>query len=460
MDGKPEDISPPRTNSQKTSWAPPYARDDPQPAADSQQPFSASFWSRDGHTASVRKKYLTTLARGTLLTAIAILAILSIYWGALWKVGDGIHNLNGWIVDFDGGAIGHVVRSVAVDMTGPKDAISWSVIPSSGFVSGPSDVVQAVLDEKCWVAIVVNPQATAKLNAAVSTVDATYNSSSAVTVYTVEARNENAYPAFIAPQPQVLMNVAAKVFADQHATQLASNPNAMTLLSRAPGVVTRPLYYTLDNLRPFDVFATSAADFVGLIYLLIISYLIANLNFGARLEGGLARHLTLRSLIQVRIFSPIIMYCFLSLIFALLSRAFQIPFDRVFHGGFAIFWILCWVAMSAVGLVLEAVVTILTPRFTPYFMILWIIVNVSVCFYPIEVLPQIYRYGYGTPFYNVSRATRTIVFDTRNQIGLNFGVEFAWIAVSLITLPLFQWYKRRGDVRTWQAQRQGADRMS
>ena len=39
----------------------------------------------------------------------------------------------------------------------------------------------------------------------------------------------------------------------------------------------------------------------------------------------------------------------------------------------------------------------------------------SVSFLPIEVLPAIFRYGYATPFYNVSRAVKTIVFDTRNQ---------------------------------------------
>ena len=85
-------------------------------------------------------------------------------------------------------------------------------------------------------------------------------------------------------------------------------------------------------------------------------------------------------------------------------------------------------------------------------------VNVSVVFYPVEILPTIFRYGYATPFYNVSRATRTILFRTRDQVGLNFGVLFGWIAVSLITIPLFQWYVRRKAVREWR-QRQ-ADALS
>jgi Protein of unknown function (DUF3533) len=123
-----------------------------------------------------------------------------------------------------------------------------------------------------------------------------------------------------------------------------------------------------------------------------------------------------------------------------------------------IFWMLNWIGMLAVsvphnlcistsshllifsntrsGLALESLITLLTPRFLPFFMILWIIsafpasflppfshthqqhkptANVSVCLLPIPVLPRIFHYGYAMPFYGVSRAVRTIVFGTKNS---------------------------------------------
>ena len=49
------------------------------------------------------------------------------------------------------------------------------------------------------------------------------------------------------------------------------------------------------------------------------------------------------------------------------------------------------------------------------------IANVSVCTFPIEVLPHFYRYGYAMPFYNVSRAMRSIVFGTKNRGVLSNG---------------------------------------
>jgi hypothetical protein len=60
-------------------------------------------------------------------------------------------------------------------------------------------------------------------------------------------------------------------------------------------------------------------------------------------------------------------------------------------------------------------ITLLTARFTPFFLLLWIISNVSVLIFPLEVLPHVYRYGYAFPFYNVSRAVRSIVFRTKND---------------------------------------------
>jgi Protein of unknown function (DUF3533) len=98
-----------------------------------------------------------------------------------------------------------------------------------------------------------------------------------------------------------------------------------------------------------------------------------------------------------------------------------------------------WTAMCALGGAVESMITILTPQFIPFFLLLWIIgasscylplyrhlyflihthlisvANVSVCVYPIPLLASVYQYGYAMPFYNVQQTIRTIVFGTRNQ---------------------------------------------
>lgn len=105
--------------------------------------------------------------------------------------------------------------------------------------------------------------------------------------------------------------------------------------------------------------------------------------------------------------------------------------------GFVIYWMMTWLAMCAVGGAVESMITIMTPRFVPLFLLLWIIgapfynlsngqqltriflnispANVSVCVFPSQLLPSIYRYGYAMPFYNVQQTVRAVVFGTRDQ---------------------------------------------
>jgi len=171
------------------------------------------------------------------------------------------------------------------------------------------------------------------------------------------------------------------------------------------------------------------------------------IGYAAREVSGLNKYLTLRSLITTRFVSLIAAYFFISLFYSLLSLAYQVDFNRKYGAsGFVIFWMVNWAGMLAVGLALEALITILTPNFIPFFLIFWIIINVSVCSSPIEVLPNVFRYGYATPFYNISHAIRSIVFGTKNSLGLNFGVLIVWIFISSLTMPMLQWFVRRRAV--------------
>ncbi|KAJ7812650.1 hypothetical protein B0H14DRAFT_2523275 [Mycena olivaceomarginata] len=366
-------------------------------------PFSAQFLDKTPEAAAARAIYLKTVFGGVGALVVVIFAVFSIYWGSVWSTPH--HSLPGWIVDFDGGAVGQSVSNALISINAGTSGIAWQVVPASQFPGGISQLQNAIVQEKTWYAVTINSGATTSLSAAVSAVDASYNSSLAITFIGSEARNENIYRAhsrIVAGQ----LDAITLQLTLQFLKNISSSANVGTLLSTAPELVARPIYYTVDNLRPFDVPVASAVTFVGLIYLLILSFFI--------------------------------------LFYTLLSRAFQLPFDRHFgSAGLVIFWMLNWMGMLACGLALEAMITLLTTRFVPFFLIIFIITNVSVSVYPLAVLPHIYRYGYAFPFYNISRAVRSIVFRTKNDVGMNFGILIAWVALSCITLPLFQWFMRR-----------------
>ena len=60
--------------------------------------YASTFWSNDPETTKHRSMYLKIVILGVFLTILLIFGVLSIYWGALWKVQDGIHNFDGWVV--------------------------------------------------------------------------------------------------------------------------------------------------------------------------------------------------------------------------------------------------------------------------------------------------------------------------------------------------------------------------
>ncbi|KAJ7275932.1 hypothetical protein C8J57DRAFT_1177506 [Mycena rebaudengoi] len=404
-------------------------------------PFSAQFFDKSPAAAASRAIYFKTLGGGVAALSILIFAVCSIYWGSLWKSPG--HPLPGWIVDFDGGFIGQGVTEALSGIDPGVNGIAWEVVPATQFPGGIAQLEAALVQEETWVAVAISPGATSTLMGAISTADASYNGSFAVTFMGVEARNENSF--------RILRSIAgaqleaiSQQFALQGAQNLSSAPNLAALLSTAPQIVTRPVSYTVYNARPFDIPVATAITLVGLIYLLILSFFVVAISAGAREASGIEQRLTLSSLLRVRLVSSCGSYFFISLFYALLSLAFKVSFDRRFgRAGFVVFWMLNWLGMTACGLALEAMITILTIRFIPFFLLPWIITNISVSIFPIPVLPGIFGYGYAAPFYNISRAVRTIVFGTKNTVGLNFGILIAWIALSCLTMSLFQWLMRR-----------------
>ncbi|KAK0184308.1 hypothetical protein F5146DRAFT_245768 [Armillaria mellea] len=412
------------------------------PAMD--RPYSSQFLDKTPSIQVSRSIYIKVLFGGCFAMVIVMFCIFSIYWGALWKIP--AHNLPGWVVDFDGSTVGStVVQGLTAGSSSSK--VTFTQVPANEFPGGWQEVANRVVEQKTWVAVVVHSNATSALNAAVSSVNSSYDGSEAITFYGAEARNENAYRSLIRPSVQALLAVTSQQFAQQFVAQLASSSSLSSIARSAPQILTEPISYTTDNLVPFDIPVASAITFVGLIYLLILSFFIVMIGVSAREASGLQDKLTTGSLIRVRLISVFIAYFMISLFYSLLSRAFQVDFSRKFgSAGFVIFWMVNFVGMLSVGLALEAMITLLTIRFMPFFMILWIISNVSVCFMPLAVLPNVYRYGYAMPFYNVSGAVRTILFGTKNELGLHFGILIAWTAISMITLPTFQWFMRRKTI--------------
>ncbi|KZP12775.1 hypothetical protein FIBSPDRAFT_897902 [Athelia psychrophila] len=238
---------------------------------ESEQLVHTGFWDKDPESTGARKAYLKIVTMGGMVASVAIWCVLTIYWGAFWQTLSLVHGIHGCVVDFDGGDVGLTVSQYIGGISGP-DQLTWEVHPASMYPNGPSDLAEAIVQEKCWVGISINPGATTNLALATTESDATYNGSLAITAYTNEARNENAYGFLILPNVQGPIKTVVAQYAETYVKRLSTRQNIATILSQAPSIVTTPISFTVDNLRPFDIAVATAVDFVGLIYLLTSWY--------------------------------------------------------------------------------------------------------------------------------------------------------------------------------------------
>lgn len=150
-----------------------------------------------------------------------------------------------------------------------------------------------------------------------------------------------------------------------------------------------------------------------------------------------------------RILAPMSLYAWLSLVFAMINLPFKVDFGAHFTyaGGFFLWWVILFLGMASVGLACEFMITVLGPKFIAFFLIPLIIANVSVVSLPHELQPWIYRYGVAMPFYNCSKAVRTIIFNTKNEIGQNVGILIGWVVLSIVTTTVATYLYRCKAVR-------------
>ncbi|KIR35936.1 endoplasmic reticulum protein [Cryptococcus deuterogattii MMRL2647] len=298
--------------------------------------------------------------------------------------------------------------------------------------------------------IVINAGVSDALLSARENGNSSWNGLSVIDVYYAQARQETAINSYLIPFiQQALSQLSFEYNTQSAATYLQDNVNnatALSLVAQAPTTITNAVWFSMNNLRPYNQPVAQAITLVGLIYMLIFSFIMTMTNNAVR--EIIAPFLTTRSYIMYRLVSPLCLYFPVSFFFAMINLPFKVDFDAhyTYAGGFFLWWFALFLGMAAVGLSTEAAITVLGPKFMAFFLVPLIIVNVSVVSLPHELQPWIYRYGVAMPFYNCSHIVRTIIFNTKNEIGQNMGILVAWVVVNFITISIGTWLFRRRSV--------------
>ncbi|BEI86554.1 hypothetical protein CcaverHIS002_0608410 [Cutaneotrichosporon cavernicola] len=391
-----------------------------------------------------RALVLKVLVGVIVITTFIMWAAAPFYWGSLWKANHYTDRLAIRVVDRDGGEIGSAVTAFLLSQR-KKFGLGYFVTSPSEFPTD-AELSHNIVQEGAWGAVVINAGATANLASARAGGNTSYDGRDAIQFIYAQARNELASGSYMLPMVTAHLNAITDTVGVQSVASFLQSADEAVLRAAPPSTLSSPVGWNIVNLRPYNQPVAQAITLVGLIYMLIFSFICTMANNGAR--EIISPYLSNKAYITYRIVAPLLLYLPLSLFFAMVSLPFKVSFDAHFTyaGGFFLFWMVMFLGMASVGLATEFLITVIGPKFVSFTLIPLIIANVSVASLPHELQPWIYRYGVAMPFYNCNRAIRAIIFDTKNDLGQNFGILLAWIVFSILTNSVTTYLYRRKAV--------------
>lgn len=327
-------------------------------------------------------------------------------------------------------------------------------------------VRESVYDFHAWAAVVINPNATAMLEAAVRDGNSSYDPLGACQITYNSARDQTTSSSYIVPSMTVLQKRVVSDFGRAWITHLLSQNMSVEDMHMAtsPQAISPGIEFSVYDLRPFGPPVATPAVSIGLIYLIIISFFSFTFFLPIHMKYLSPKGhppLKFSHLIAWRYVATVASYFFLSLVYSCVSLVYLMPMSRPHgshvlptqnpnaygRGTFVVYWMGNWVGMTAFGLASENVAMFLGTPWTAIWLIFWVISNVATGFYALELASDFYRWGYAWPMHNIVELTRSVLFDLHPRVGLNFGILFAWCAIDTAIFPIACYYMRWNTMR-------------
>ncbi|BGP15152.1 hypothetical protein JCM10213_000723 [Rhodosporidiobolus nylandii] len=443
--------------------------------------FKMSVWAPE--LRSERTTMFKILGMYFVLMTVAVWALLSVFWGSTYKLEYYFPNIKVYIYDFDSVGsssplLGPTVQASLLATVGQRPYLTFIGRDTAGKTLDM--VAHEVIEEKAWAAVVINANATTSWQAAMDgtggLLNGEWSPQGAISIMISGARWFQVTLEYLNPYLQQFVQSPVLQASHQAAASYLSSATPATLgalSSTQQAALASPFAFQTIDLRPIhdDQWAGAAPLEAGLIYYIIFSFHITLFLFFARIpfQGAMKKKgikLTWLNVCLLRIVPCWIAYFFLSLWYSLINKAFLLPTDGNGYadfgpqGGFMIYWMLNWLTLASLGLAMESMLTLLTLKFLPLFLITWILLNITSSFFPATLAEHFYKYGYAMPFYHATTATKHILWGARDRLALNFGVLAAWALLSMVTLSLFELMWRRKQEREARQASSGADEES
>ncbi|KAF4975478.1 hypothetical protein FZEAL_7741 [Fusarium zealandicum] len=393
------------------------------PRSANRQPAHSPSW------AGKWKLYIIPIIMTALLLQLLFLGNMSYLFGSLFKSNFRMHNLKILAVDYDGGDIGRALSTASSTLQ--SDEFPTVEFGSSSQYPTPQSLRQAVCKHGYWAAVYTHPGASDRLLATIEGDNTTaYNTSEALTyIY-----NSAYYPAVFSSlrgNLQALGNVASKVYplASQDAMQAVDMKNPASV-----SAFVNPFEPAVWDIMPTNQGTRVLLNTVSMVMPILMQFFFL---MGVNGITGGAKVLATQSKRDVYTFRLAAgkIYTFISALgMTGYFWAFRESWD-VTAGQFFETWMCLWFYMDINHLILDTFLeTIIPIHFFSFFLLTWILSNVTTTIYPFELSAGFYHWGWALPSHNVWLLLVGIWTNgCRSSLHVTLPILFSWWFVAHFT---------------------------
>ncbi|KAG9255888.1 uncharacterized protein F5Z01DRAFT_672534 [Emericellopsis atlantica] len=367
-----------------------------------------------------RKKTLVPLAAAGLALLLCFLSNMSLLFGAGFEQRYRTHALNALSSAYDA-------------MKGDTFPTLTFQDPSSRYAQ-PGDVQDAVCKDGYWAAMYVHPGASSRLTDAVAGSSSSamqYNPNDTISYIYNAARYANMADGLIRSNLEALIAASRGTWYQTDAGQSAlaqlnaSNPAAVQ-------AYLNPIRPSPEILTPTPQGARAYYNTLNVVFPILLAFFFLLAVNGIMGSTGILARLHWRDIWVMR-FVIAKVYTFLAaLVIAGYIWAFREDW-AVSASAFPKTWMIIWFQMDINWQVFDSLIGSFLPLpAAPFFMLTWVLANVSSAANPLLLAPGFYRAGYAMPGYNIySLEVRAWTGCTRT-LHINLPVLFTWWLLGLV----------------------------
>ncbi|KAG9682430.1 hypothetical protein KCU95_g14298, partial [Aureobasidium melanogenum] len=345
-----------------------------------------------------KKPFMIAAIASFMLLQVLFLVNMSYLFGSLFKSEHRVHNLHVLTVDYDGGVIGKSLQGAITQLK--ANTFPTFDFESSAEYPAAEDIVQAVRKGDHWAAIFTHAGASDRLAAALEGGDAAaaYDPTNTLTYVWNEVRYPAVEDATIKSSMSQLMAVVRIAYNHINGTGALQtlNKNDPTALQ----AFLNPIQGGDINIMPTGQGTRVLYNTVAMVMPIIMQFFFLMAVNGVSAEFNLYSHLPVLNNGIIRLVLSL-SYTFIgSLCWAGYIWAFREDWS-VDAGQFFCTWVIMWLFMHINFAVIDVATGFIPMKFLPFFVLTWVILNVTSTIWPFELAPGFYRWGYALPAHEV-----------------------------------------------------------